>query len=301
MNSTNNQKRKTSITAKRLRDKKAKRRKIAMYRTIFLFAALLIAILLINTVGFAVRSALHKDPIFTTNLSDSVIPQVSSVLSANEQNDLVAFASITAPDPKVCYLTFDDGPNNSITIQIADILRRYNIKATFFQVGSLIESYPDITRRLHNEGHLIANHSYAHNYSELYASTDSFMTEIKKTEDLIRGTIGEDPFKLVRFPGGSYNAGKYADIKQQCKEILKQNDYFHADWNCLTGDAEGSSKTPQQLLDRLKETLDGQAQAIILMHDTISKKNTAEALPSVIDYLISQGYTFDTLDHLRTN
>ncbi len=301
MTSTNTQKRKTSITANRLRDKRAKRRKMAMYKFIAVIVALLIAFLLINTVGFAIRSALHKDPIFTTSLTDSVIPQVSSVLSANEQNDLVAFASITAPEPKVCYLTFDDGPNNTITIQVADILRRYNVKATFFQVGSLIESHPDVTRRLHNEGHLIANHSYAHNYSELYASTDSFMTEIKRTENLIRDTIGEDPFKLIRFPGGSYNSGKYADIKQQCKEVLKQNDYFHADWNCLTGDAEGGSKTPQQLLDRLKETLDGQSQAIILMHDTISKKNTVEALPAVMDYLISEGYTFDTLDHLRTN
>lgn len=301
MNTTNTRNPKSSSTAARLRQKKARRRKLALIRFIILMIIIFIFIFLINTVSFAVRSILHKDPVFTTDLTDSVIPKVSTVLSAQEQNDLVSIAAITAPDPKVCYLTFDDGPNNSVTIQISDILRRYNAKATFFQVGSLIESYPDVTRRLHNEGHLIANHSFAHNYSELYASTDSFMSEIKQTEEIIKNTIGEEPFKLVRFPGGSYNSGKYSEIKQQCKEVLKNNDYFHSDWNCLTGDAEGGKKTPEELLERLKETLKNQPQAIILMHDTISKQSTVDALPDIMDYLISQGYTFDTLDHLRTN
>jgi len=66
---------------------------------------------------------------------------------------------------KTAYLTFDDGPNNSVTVQVLDVLRRYNIKATFFMVGTLIEKNPQVARRIYDEGHCLANHSYSHNYS----------------------------------------------------------------------------------------------------------------------------------------
>ena len=284
----------------RLRANKIRRRKKAIARLIVYLIIIGILVGAVNLVSFAVSSLLNKNVVFTTKLEDTVAPKITNTLSAKEENDLIYIAKITPTDPKVCYLTFDDGPNNTVTLQIADILRRYGAKATFFQVGSLIEEYPDVTRRLYNEGHLISNHSFAHNYNELYASSESFMNEILHTEDVIKNTLGTDPFKLVRFPGGSHNAGKYAEVKQECKEVLKNNDYFYSDWNCLTGDAEGKTKTPEELLEYLKKTLNEQAQPIILMHDAVSKKNTVDAMPMIMEYLISEGYTFDTLDHLRT-
>jgi len=284
----------------RLEQKRKLRRKKSVLRTLSLIAVAAIFIGAVKLVSFTVSSLLNKNIVFTTKLEDTVSPRVTNTLSAKDENDLVYIAKITPTDPKVCYLTFDDGPNNTVTLRIADILRRYNAKATFFQVGSLIEEHPDVTRRLHSEGHLIANHSYAHNYKELYASSESFMNEITHTEEVIKNTLGTVPFRLIRFPGGSHNAGKYKEIKQECKEILKNSEYFYCDWNCLTGDAEGKSKNPDELLAYLKETMKDQAQPVILMHDAVSKKNTVEAMPMILEYLISQGYTFDTLDHMRT-
>lgn len=198
---------------------------------------------------------------------------------------------------KVAYLTFDDGPTNSNTPKILDTLRRYNIKATFFQVGSLIADNPDMARRVYEEGHLIANHSYTHNYKDLYQTEEGFMSEINRAQELILKTTEEpEQMKLIRFPGGGYNAGTWGANKQKYKQVLEQNGIFFCDWNALNGDAEGKPKSPSELVDYTKRTTSGHEDVVILMHDAAAKKNTVEALPSVIDYLISQGYEFRRLD-----
>lgn len=296
------EKEKISLTAadirKRHKLKKLRKRRIAIARTICVVAVVVALFCLMSLTKHGIRNMMNKDVIFVTDMQDTVTDPVANSLNAAGENDLVAIAKKTVPEPLVCYLTFDDGPNETITPKIADILRRYNIKATFFQVGSMIEAYPDVTKRLHNEGHLIGNHSYNHNYSELYASTDSFMNEINLTQNIIKQTIGDQGFNAVRFPGGSHNAGRYAEIKQQCKEVLRSSGYFTCDWNSLNGDTENTSATVQNLIDRTKKTVGTQGQPIILMHD--SKTKTAEALPEIIEFLIDSGYTFDTLNNLRT-
>jgi len=290
----------TSSSAAEIRErhrrKKLRKRKILIARCSVFVLIILMGIGLMQLTKHSIRSSLNKDVIFVTQMPDTITPKVENNLDVTTENDLVTLAKGTVPEPLVCYLTFDDGPNETITPKIADILRRYNIKATFFQVGSLIEANPEITKRLHNEGHVIGNHSYAHSYAELYASTDSFMSEINRTQELISSTT-EQEFKVVRFPGGSHNAGRYAEIKQDCRTVLKGSGYFVCDWNSLNGDTEGGNKSVSQLIQRTKDTVGTQAQPIILMHD--SKSKTAEALPKIIEYLIESGYTFDTLDNLR--
>lgn len=197
---------------------------------------------------------------------------------------------------KVAYLTFDDGPTTSVTPKILDTLRRYNVKATFFEVGSLIEQNPDMSRRVYDEGHLLANHSYAHNYSKLYASEEAFITEVQKTHELIQGITNDPDYpKVFRFPGGGYDAGSYGKKKQEYKKTLEQNGFRYCDWNALNGDAEGGSPSASQLVERVKSTAK-RDHIVVLMHDAAAKKTTAEALPQIIEYLISQGYTFKTLD-----
>lgn len=232
------------------------------------------------------------------------VPENSSnIPSPAEENNLLQIIADSG-ESKHCYLTFDDGPTENITPQVLDVLRRYNVKATFFEVGSLIEANPDMARRVYEEGHLIANHSQGHNYEKLYASTEAFMTEMRSCEAAIRSVMnGEDTFHLMRFPGGSYNAGDHAAIKQECKEVLKQNNFYYIDWNSLNGDAEGKSKNAQELLEYLKQTSQGYNNLIVLMHDASSKQATADALPSIIEYLASEGYTFhrlDDIDYQRT-
>ena len=229
--------------------------------------------------------------------------QASSIPPASEENDLLKIIE-NSGESKRCYLTFDDGPTTNITPQILDTLRKYNVKATFFEVGSLIKANPDMARRVYEEGHLIANHSQGHEYDALYESTESFMTEVNNCYDAIRSvTDGEEPFKLVRFPGGSYNssADSHAPVKQQCKVSLKEAGFYYCDWNALNGDAEGKTKDAEGLLDYLKQTSNGYNNLVVLMHDAAAKQATANYLASAIEWLSSQGYTFHRLDDIDYN
>ena len=195
-------------------------------------------------------------------------------------------------DEKVAYLTFDDGPSKNITPYILDILKQENIPATFFVLGSRVELYPDILRREYEEGHYIANHSYSHQYSQIYRSKDTVFEEYIKCENSIRNALGNQEFNtyLFRFPGGS-SGGKYAGVKSEAKELLHTYGVNFTNWNCLTGDAEGKT-TPEALLEYLKITMQDDGTLIVLMHDASDKTYTLEALPSVIAYLKEQGYTF---------
>lgn len=217
---------------------------------------------------------------------------------ASEQNDLLKIAiNAQGSEERVCYLTFDDGPTSTVTPSILATLKQYNVKATFFMLGRMIEDNPDLAKQVHAEGHLLANHSYSHSYGDLYATPESFYGEIEKTEALIRQVTGEEPFKLMRFPGGSHNAGAHAAAKQQYKLLLQEKGYYYADWNCLNGDAEGGDRTPEQLLNRLKDTAIGK-NLVVLMHDAANKQSTADSLPLIIDFLQNQGYVFRRMDEV---
>lgn len=226
-----------------------------------------------------------------------------TIPAASEKNNLMEIINESGQE-KRCYLTFDDGPTENITPQILDVLRRYNVKATFFEVGSLIQANPDVARRVYEEGHLIANHSSGHNYEKLYSSTESFMNEINECYEIIKSVTGEaEPFKLIRFPGGGYksSADSYSPVKQECKTVLKENGFYYCDWDSLTGDAEGKKKNASELLAYLKQNLDTSESTVVLMHDAAAKQATADALASVIEYLMSEGYTFHRLDEIDYN
>ncbi len=232
----------------------------------------------------------------------TALPQSSTsyIPPASEGNDLLKIINNSGHTNR-CYLTFDDGPTKNITPQILDTLRRYNVKATFFQIGSLIDANPDMARRVYEEGHLIANHSSGHNYGKLYASTSSFMSEINDCYEKIKSVgNGEEPFKLIRFPGGGYNssADSYAPVKQDCKVALKESGFYYCDWNALNGDAEGKQKNAQELLQYLKRNMDVGENVVVLMHDAGTKQATADSLASIIEYLSSEGYTFHRLDDI---
>lgn len=227
-----------------------------------------------------------------------VEPVPTPYKQASQETDFIA--GLAGSRQKVCYLTFDDGPSISITPQILDVLRRYDVRATFFQVGVLIESNPDIARQVFEEGHLIANHSYSHNYKEIYSSGDAFMTDVLKTEELIKGVLGseEEFYPLVRFPGGSYNAGSYKDVKQSIKSVLGESGYVFCDWNALNGDSEGAKKNADQLFEYFKKSVNLEKPVVVLMHDAANKQSTVDSLDNIIEYMMNAGYTFLRLDEV---
>lgn len=298
-----------------IKQRKKQRTKKQLLKLAILFAGLVLVIYLVVTgaksVSRAIKAAIPTptptpvaivtaDGIPITVGSEVPLetdfPSYATLPNPVERNNLIEYIEQSSSSKKVCYLTFDDGPNNSITPQVLDILRRYDIKATFFQVGSLIEANPDICRRVYEEGHLIGNHSYSHTYAKLYENNDSFLNEFKTTAELIKNITGEDYFPIVRFPGGSHNIGTYGEAKQEYKKLLAENKFYYCDWNALSGDSEGSYKTVEQLVKRVKSSVNGKNQAVVLMHDAGNKKQTVEALPEILEYLISEGYEFSTLN-----
>ena len=204
-----------------------------------------------------------------------------------------------ADGKKVVYLTFDDGPSETVTPKILDILKAENVKATFFVLGNSIDSSEEsknILKREVSEGHSIGNHTYSHNYSYLYPNriinVENFMDDIEKANKSIKAVLGEDfVVRAIRFPGG-YMSWK---DKDGINDILKEKGYYHIDWNSLSKDAEGGYKSSEQLLEEVKSSVSGREKAVILMHDNYGKEETAKALPEIIDYLKEQGYEFRTI------
>ena len=207
--------------------------------------------------------------------------------------------NIYKSDTKRAFLTFDDGPSE-VTNQILDTLKQEKVKATFFVLGSNVKTLPNVVKRIYDEGHYIANHGYSHVYSKIYASPQTVLDEFNQCNDAVKEAIQVPEYNshLFRFPGGLVG-GKYATIKNEANELLKQNEVMHVDWNSLTGDAETNNLSIEFELQRLRETSEGKNSLVILMHDAQAKKTTADALPNIIAYLKEQGYKFESFYNIK--
>ncbi len=189
---------------------------------------------------------------------------------------------------KVAYLTFDDGPSPN-TIKILEILNKNNIKATFFLIGKNAENNPELVKKEIAEGNAVGNHTYSHqlNYKE---GPEKFVEDLDKGNAAIKSVIGDKyDSKLIRFPGGSFG-NRLAPFR----EAVTKAGYHYVDWNDLTGDAEHNNVPVDSLLSELKKYTNSDT-VVILMHDAGAKATTVQALPQVIEYLKSKGYSFDTL------
>ena len=215
-----------------------------------------------------------------------MLPQLTDEGKAN-------LANIYHSETKRVFLTFDDGPSQTVTPKVLDTLKSEKIKATFFLLGSRVELGPDIVKREYEEGHYLASHGYSHVYSQIYASPQSVLDEYNKCISAIRNAIGQPEYNphLFRYPGG-YWGGKYASVKKDALQLLEQNDILHIDWNALTSDAAGA-KTTEEFISELDKTVPKHNSVVVLMHDAGNKTATANALPTIIKYFRDQGFEFE--------
>ncbi len=215
-----------------------------------------------------------------------MLPQLTDEGKAN-------LANIYHSETKRVFLTFDDGPSQTVTPKVLDTLKSEKIKATFFLLGSRVELEPDIVKREYEEGHYLASHGYSHVYSQIYASPQSVLEEYNKCISAIRNAIGQPEYNphLFRYPGG-YWGGKYASVKKEALQLLEQNDILHIDWNALTSDAAGA-KTTEEFISELDKTVPKHNSVVVLMHDAGNKTATANALPTIIKYFRDQGFEFE--------
>ena len=253
-------------------------------KKIILWLMFLIFILLLSYIYFSIFQTLNT------------ISEVNSS-SNNLYNTIVELYS----NEKIVFLTFDDGPNVSVTPKVLDILKEENVKASFFVIGKCVDSHPEITKRAYDEGHYIANHGYSHNNNLLYKSSDSFLTEVKKTDLAIGNAIGVSDYcsHLFRFPNGFMSPSNKSKKKEAVK-LLQNIDFNYIDWNCLNNDSV-KKYSSSQLLNNLIKSSKNKDILVILMHDTKDVSNSSLVLKDSIKYLKGKGYVFKNFyDILQT-
>lgn len=190
--------------------------------------------------------------------------------------------------PKIVYLTIDDGPSEN-TAPLLEILKREGVQATFFVIGTQVEKYPELFKQTYEQGNVIGNHTYSHNYSEIYRSPEDFVANLKKNEELIYRLIGVRP-QVIRTPGGTHG-----NFHVSYYNAVDAEDYLVYDWNVSTGDSTAPVVSVETILKNVKEQVPGRDRIILLMHDSYGKGTTVEALPQIIQFLKQRGYEFGVL------
>ncbi len=188
-------------------------------------------------------------------------------------------------------LTFDDGPHPLHTPRVLDILKRYGIKAVFFQVGQNLGTLgadgtpalrePSLVRRMLDEGHVIANHTYTH---ALLPHLDEvrLSDEIDRTEALLVAAAGDRPGHgaLFRPPYGARNDLVLAEVTARgLRSVL---------WNIDSRD--WADPIPRSIVTRVVEEALHEGRGIVLLHDIHPR--TVEALPILLDELLRRGFRF---------
>lgn len=202
-------------------------------------------------------------------------------------------ANMSCGEAGVIYLTFDDGPNNYYTPVILDVLKKYNVKATFFVTSA---GSDDLIKREFDEGHKVAIHTSSHAYNVVYASEEAFWNDMDIVKERIIRITGVEP-TMMRFPGGSSNtvSRHYSiGIMGRLAEQIENKGYAYFDWNISSGDA-GETTDPNVEYANVVNTLSKSRGNVVLMHDI--KKHTSEAIESIVKYGIDNGYTFDVLNN----
>lgn len=176
-------------------------------------------------------------------------------------------------------LTFDDGPNPDYTEELLEGLKKRGVKATFFLLGKEVETYPEIVKKIHADGHLIGTHSYEHvNLRNLCDA--AAIEQIDKTNKAIYQIIGEYP-QYIRPPYGCWKCN--LDYETTMIEVLWDVDPL--DWK-----TSNSRLVANRVIEKVKED------DMILLHD--ASKSSVEAAFMIVDELKQQGYRFVTVEEL---
>lgn len=211
------------------------------------------------------------------------------------ENKTAESKTTTSNGKSIAYLTFDDGPS-SITNSVLDILKKYNVKATFFVINSGSYNKTTLQREV-NEGHTIGLHAYDHNYAIAYKDDNSYLDGIDKLRAKVKADTGFDSH-YIRFPGGSSNtiSKRYSKgIMSRITKTAKQRGYKYYDWNVDDDDA-GRARTADDCYNNVVRELRPNRSNIVLMHDFGTNKKILEALPRIIEYCQKNGYTMLPID-----
>ena len=198
---------------------------------------------------------------------------------------------VVQPNGKVIYLTFDDGPS-IYTQKLLDVLAKYDVKVTFFVVGTNVKARTELVKAIVDAGHGIGLHSMDHDFAKVYASEDAFVQDMYELQALIQNCTGTTT-TLLRFPGGSSNQRGVSkgDMKQLAKTVTNLG-FQYFDWNVDSNDA-GGAKTADEVYRNVIDGIGNKKTSCVLMHDI--KSYTVDAIERIIQWGLANGYTFQTL------
>ncbi|MEH1810808.1 polysaccharide deacetylase family protein [Nostoc sp.] len=207
----------------------------------------------------------------------------SDSIPSNFQGAIIESAKLS-PEQKVIALTFDDGPWPESTAQVLDILKKNQIKGTFFVVGENVKNFPNLLKQEIAEGHVIGNHTWHHWYQFLNPQAAAY--EIDHTEDIIFKTTGLKT-NLFRPPGGVMHNGVV--------DYARNSKYAIILWSSDSVDYSRPT-VPKLIGNVFREAKPG---GIVLMHDGGGNRSrTVQALPEIIANFRNQGYRFVTIPEL---
>lgn len=192
---------------------------------------------------------------------------------------------------KVIYLTFDDGPSG-LTPGLLNVLKKYDVKATFFLVNTGSVS---VAKRIVDEGHSVGIHSISHNYHSIYASEEAYLNDLYSMQEVIRQQTGVTTY-LMRFPGGSSNTVSRFNpgIMTRLTKLVEEKGFRYFDWNVSSSDTSAgisSDRIYQNVIRGISRT----SKSVVLQHDIY--KNSVDAVERIIQWGLENGYTFAALDY----
>ncbi len=188
---------------------------------------------------------------------------------------------------KVIYLTFDAGYENGYTPAILDALKKHNVKATFFLVGNYIESCPDLVKRMAEEGHTVANHTYHHPDMAKLSTEDAFRKELEDLAAACEEVTGQPMAKYYRPPQGKYSVNNL--------KMAQKLGYKTIFWSLAYVDWYNDKQpTKEQAFSKLLKRI--HPGAVVLLHST--SKTNSEILDELLTKWEEMGYTFGTLEEL---
>lgn len=242
--------------------------------------------MLLSLIGFIVvffqMASLRKEISTTQPIQNTV----NSMKEPTEQYEIITGIDSVdnmagESDEHYVYLTFDGSPSMN-TNRILDILKLYDVKATFFVVGNDTEEMKALYQRIVNEGHTLGMHSYSNEYSNIYASTESFTNDLNKLREYLKNITGHVSL-YYRFPGGSGN--QISDINMiDFVKVLNQEEITYFDWNVSAGDTLNDYSV-EDVIESVTSGVKNYKTSIVLLHDADQKSTTVDALGPLIEAL----------------
>ena len=181
-------------------------------------------------------------------------------------------------------LTFDDGPDEDMTPKILDILKKYNLKATFFVIGNNAKRNPELLTRIVKEGHIVGNHSWNHSCTFPLQSPEDIYQEMKQCDSLVYSITGKR-MSLFRPPFGVTNP--------LIAEAVTENDNICIGWSIRSFDTD-ENVSRREVLNRVVRQLHNGA--IILLHDRC--KGADELLQLLITEILDRNYGIINIDEM---